>query len=268
MDLYISETDYVVSSETIDSLQSQLTRLGAGISRTVYDLGDGTVLKIQKGGNEYAGGNLSEFAAWQAIKGTEWEIHFAECIAVSDDGSWLIQRAIDETFAQRTDEWNIWWQEIGEEIGTTLGIGDLHYGNVGTTVQGDIKIIDYAWSGYIDMGWLVSQASKAQTSEPCECSVCNPCECGDCECIRCYPEGCECEPLQGCHAQECEPCLQREWRNRKFVPAVAFVLSVAVCEGHNVKRAAWDLEQRNFEREHEGQGNLFRGFRIRSFDPD
>lgn len=259
MDVYVSETDYVVSSETIDSLQSQLRRLGRGVSRTVYDLGDGTVLKVCHNVDSFAGNNLSEWQTWQRVKGTEWEVHFSECVAVSDDGTWLIQRAIDSTFEDDSAGWSEWWDETGREISETLGIGDLHYGNVGTTVSGQVKVIDYAFSGHVDLSWL----KVSRSEDECRCTLCVPCTCNLCDCERCNPNGCACDPFEGCREETCnvDGC---------YSDAVANVLSVAVCEDHNVDRKAWDLAHRNMIREVLGQGNLFgqNVYVYRSYDPD
>lgn len=247
MECYVSESNYVVSSDTLHELRSELRRLGAGVSRTVYDLGDGTVLKVCHDQHSHAGNNLSEWEMWQKVQGTEWEIHFAECIAVSDDGSWLIQRAIDQTFESDHVAWSEWYREIGADLSAELHLGDLHYGNVGTTVQGQVKIIDYAYDRFLDMGWLLSNRSDSD----CDCDECKPCYCNLCDCERCKPQGCDCDEFEGCNETECAQC---------YSLAVALVLSVPVCETHNVDRKAWDLNFRNYIREVRGQIPMFQPF--------
>lgn len=264
MSVYVSETDYYVSSETLSSLQSELRKLGEGVSRRVYDLGDRTVLKVCHSPNSFAGNNLSEWNSWQTVKDTEYASSFAECIAIAPDGRWMVQRAIDQTFdSLGYDRWREWWQEEGKEIEARFGISDLHPGNVGLDFNGNVVICDYAMN-----------EERGNAESFCQCEECipqstpysSPCGCGSCDCEDCKPEGCDCEELEGCNEKECEICAPI--RNFVWIGARHYVLSVAVCSAHYVPRIAWSLRARNAQLERQGQGNLFGGFRIRSIDPD
>lgn len=242
MTVYVSESNHIVSADSLYDLERSLPKLGQGVSRRVYDLGDGTVLKVGTG-SDFAGTNLSEAEQWRKVEGTQWEEHFAEVLAVADDGSWLIMRAVERTFVNDRSAWSEWYREVGSELTHSLKVGDLHYGNVGVTVQGQIKVIDYAWSeGSMSMEWLIEEESSCNCSE---CKPATPCSCDDCDCEECKPEGCDCEALKGCNVEHCKPCEDKGF----YVLAVQFAISVPVCESHKVKRACFSLRQRNWERE-------------------
>lgn len=253
MTVYVSDSDIIVSDETLYSLQSQLRKLGQGVSRKVFDLGDGTVLKVCINPDSFAGNNLSEWQTWQRVKGTEWEEHFSECIAVSETGEWLIQRAIESPFEDVShDQWSEWYRTIGKRIGAELGIGDLHPGNVGIDIYGNVKVIDYAYGGNCDLDWLAE-------SECSSCKLPTPCNCDDCDCEECNPEGCNCGTFDGCNWTECKVCQSNRINRNRFavVQAKKWVLSLKVCSAHYVTRKAWSLGARNRFLEINGQERMF-----------
>lgn len=252
MSVYVSESNVIVSDETVDSLRSQLKRLGAGVSRTVYDLGDGTVLKINHSDDgHFAGNNLSEWKNWQRIKGTEYEEHFAECIAVSEDGTWLIQRAIDRTLgdAAQYQEWSHWYNTVGKELSAEFGIGDLHYGNVGMTVQGNIVVIDYACTDEnLDLSWL---AKRNGICETCKSATLTPSPVHSCNELAC---------AYSCRWTFCDICnaIDKHGFRNAAQPKRAehYVLSIKVCNLHNVSRHAWSAGAHNRRLEENGQMKL------------
>lgn len=107
-------------------------RLGNGVSRHVYDLGDGAVIKIPFRNDEWI--NLREAQVWSDAD-TALRPHLAPVLAVSPTGSWLVMRkASDVGSWQRADR-------LHDAVGGR--IGDLHGNNVGV-VDGRDVIIDYA----------------------------------------------------------------------------------------------------------------------------
>lgn len=211
MTVYVSDSDILVSDDSVWDLTETLTELGSGVSRTVYDLGDGTVLKVNRRNpwHASAGDNLTEWQAWQEIKDGPFASCFAECIAIADDGSWMIQAAVSYVFSDDDDYsgYSEWWREVGKEACLYHRIGDVHPGNAGVTENGNVLIVDYGWTGgFMDAGAMFGDCSSAEVSESCNCNECKPCTCQDHECSDCFPEGDPCGSLEGCNWTYCDAC--------------------------------------------------------------
>lgn len=209
--VFVSDHSGIVSSETIPSLLNNASKLGQGVSRIVYDLGD-CVLKLNRGGSQ-CGSNESEFALWEQVRDTEDAQHFAAVYAIADDGSWMVSEkafAIFEDLGhderhERTDVFE--WRRIESRLRETYHVGDLHDANVGIRADGSILIVDYAMNP--NKGSSAATWSDLQESEQeCRCSDCrhaynNPDGCTDHECNLCRPNGCSCQSFEGCHETCC-----------------------------------------------------------------
>lgn len=253
MSVYVSETNHVVTDESAWDLRNSLPKLGSGVSRTVYDLGDGTVLKLQTGRFGGAGGNLEEWETWQRVKDSEFAHCFAECIAIGTDGAWMIQRAISEIFGfDQKSEWYEWWKTQGCEAAYFANVGDIHPNNCGYDRNGNVLIIDYAWSGFMDVSSVVMTDCSCCYPERSETP--EPCACGEHECSECFPSGDPCGPLEGCNERDCEQCGPG---TRNYHTAIAYVLSLACCARCYVSPIHWDLAVRNAKLEQGGQLHMF-----------
>lgn len=189
--------DVLVSDDNVYALTASLTRLGSGVSRRVYALTDDLVLKICYA-NRGAGGNLSEAAAWEEIEGTDNADYFARCFAVSPDGGWLIAErvlgSLHDSSAPEACGNPGEAKDDAARAARSLGVGDLHDGNLGWTVDGRCVVIDYAFNNH------AGRMEAYQESAPSFCG------CGDCQCARCYPDGCDCGVLEGCRRETCQGC--------------------------------------------------------------
>lgn len=206
--------------------------LGSGCTRTVYDLGDGTVLKVQRdNGPSFAGGNLTEYDAWQRVAETPDACYFAQVFGCSDSGAWLVAEYVENVgAAYGADRCTL------EDIGSRYGIRDLHNGNIGTRADGSPVIIDYAFNEAVNAssdpssdreshgistccanGTLCTRHHGPQDCEDVWCNRCHGADpCTDTDCDRCH-EGCEpecdvCHPADdnmtwNPHREECSKCL-------------------------------------------------------------
>lgn len=121
-------------------IASGCPRLGGGVSRDVYDLGDGNVVKVAKwhGGTD----NTDEIDLWKRVAGTENAKFFAPIIAADKSGRWLVMKKADTPPLGD----NIAGEEIVSRLRDVIskfGLFDIHYGNVGT-INNQPVLIDYA----------------------------------------------------------------------------------------------------------------------------
>lgn len=119
---------------------SGIPYISRGISRSVYDLGDGNVLKVQNATHR-DGCNSQELNLWKEVVGTEYEKSFAPIVAADKGGRWLVMKKAyvsDDDSTQRAIVDDL--RDVIREYGLT----DIHYGNVGS-YDGQPVIIDYAW---------------------------------------------------------------------------------------------------------------------------
>lgn len=125
-------------------------RLGKGVAREGWDLGDGRVLKRAIPSDEawpFWGDprehNQREWQAWEHANAAmrEW---LAPALACAGDGSWLLVRKAEQVGKLR-------WQDV-DRIEQAVGhvIRDLHDGNVGK-VDGKLVVTDY---GMVPIGGL------------------------------------------------------------------------------------------------------------------
>jgi hypothetical protein len=114
------------------------TFLGEGISRSVFDLNDGNVVKIEHNAGAFA--NRQEIDLWERVRGTEYEQYFAPIVAADfQSGRWIVMKKAD---MHDTYESNDFINDVHPAI-SQFGLYDIHTGNVGS-INGSPVIIDYA----------------------------------------------------------------------------------------------------------------------------
>lgn len=201
---------HIVSSDTIRDLKRSLPALGSGVSRTAYDLGNGSVLKVGAA-NGFAGGNATEVAAWQAHEGTEIAQYLAEIIAYdAEDFAWLIMRKVDGTIGNNYAAYQACRAAGFVTMMYGFGFSDLHEGNVG-----------YVEDPMEDSGFRFYVIDYAQNSEECSWigsnqypSHCETC-CGGCSvhswrgrsdacCSLARFEPSDCSQFRGCERVTCD----------------------------------------------------------------
>lgn len=117
-----------------------LEYIGSGISRRVYDLGDGNVLKVQTA--HYGKANPNEINLWKEVEGTQYEKFFAPIIAADEkDSRWLVM-AKAKTYNNDTQAGDNLVRKLRKVI-QHFNLYDVHFGNVGT-YNGRPVLIDYA----------------------------------------------------------------------------------------------------------------------------
>lgn len=154
MSVHVLAGDHIVSSDTIPQLRSTLPYLGNGVTRSVYDLGNGSVLKSGKADSCY-GGNLTEARTWEMLRDSEVGQYLAEVIAYdTEDGAWLIMRKVDGTIGDACSSVrDAYYSSDAYYVLSSSCIGDLHEGNIGYVVNCEEEedysfyAIDYAMSG-------------------------------------------------------------------------------------------------------------------------
>lgn len=201
--------EHIVSSDTIGDLKRSLKVLGSGVTRTAYDLGNGTVLKVGAS-NGYYGGNESEVLAWQALKDSDIGQYLCPIVAYDEEAyAWLIMRKVDGTIGDCSEASSAWYASgISREL-DYAGINDLHGGNVGYVDDGygnfTFYAIDYAMSdGYAD-----GEASGSWQEGHCA-TCCQGCtehewqgrDSACCASARFHSK--DCMTLQGCNQVWCD----------------------------------------------------------------
>lgn len=123
--------------------------LGLGATREAFDLGDGTVLKVDWNGGGTLGGCNAEAAIWEAADSMTRQ--FLAPVIASGDG-WLVMPkcAMNVTEAEG-EAYDV------EAEGFGVIINDLHPMNLGRMADGTVVCIDYAAGFYADgcdgCGW-------------------------------------------------------------------------------------------------------------------
>ncbi len=129
--------DVLVTDDTVSTLDSYLARLGQGVSRTVYALGEDHVLKVDRpdGGKSWAGGCADELSVWENAD-TLIRDYLAPIVAAGD--GWLVMERCDLAGCYvDTDEL---------EDALREWTGDLHIDNVGRRrTDGELVALDYAF---------------------------------------------------------------------------------------------------------------------------
>lgn len=165
MATHVLAGDHIISSDRIPSLTRELTRLGSGASRTAYDLGNGSVLKVSGAWNQ----NSLEVEMWNRIQGSGYEEYFAEIIAYDEEAfRWVIQRKADRT----AEQWELdeFVSEIGYELDSEFGIlCDLHPKNLGVIEDSEGNA-----ESYVIIDYALSDNRPSPT-----------CDCGDIDCPQC-----------------------------------------------------------------------------------
>lgn len=213
MSVTVLAGDHIISAETIPTLKRSLRELGSGISRTAYDLGNGSVLKVGRA-DGWAGGNRTEVEAWEMLKGSDVGQYLCPIIAYdSEDFAWLIMSKVDGTLNDDAYAACVWEDSGLQWEIERAGIGDLHRGNVGFVRDSSADdgfrfyVIDYAMNenrGADSDGW----------GEPSHCVSCCQ-ENGGCSrhSWQGRPDACcaygryqmsDCKTLQGCNEQWCD----------------------------------------------------------------
>ena len=184
--VYVSDrSNVMVSDDLLEDVITSANYLGAGVTRRVYDLGDGTVLKVNKNRQSYYGDCASEARAWEELRDDEAGEHLAPVLAVASDGTWLVMVKA-ESDGYRLDG-------KARRILERAGIDDLHPGNIGKLSDGRLVAIDYA----------LNTNPRASVSAPVSISiVAEPthCSCSDCR-FNEHRQGCCAVPA---HCDECK----------------------------------------------------------------
>jgi len=254
--------DHIVSADTIPSLKRELRTLGSGVSRTAYDLGNGTVLKVGSA-DGWAGGNRTEVECWEALRDSDIGQYLSPIIAHdSESFAWLIMRKVDGILADDSRARSEWYDSgISWEL-ERAGINDLHDGNVGYCYDEDSDsysffVIDYAMSG----------------SEDDHCGTCCARENNGCSwhswqgrsdacCGTARFQSHDCSFLKGCNQEWCDAPGCNEWADRKVrtlwhleqgwhTHKMVWTQDVAiVCAVHaprNMEQINWERERLHFQ---------------------
>lgn len=115
--------------------------LGNGVSRYVYDLGDGNVLKVSSWEN--GKDNADEIRLWKSVQGTKFEKFFAPIVAADTEGRWLVMRKADCFDVYNEDAEGRRAVSLVQDAIQEYGLIDIHWGNVGI-LNGNAVIVDYA----------------------------------------------------------------------------------------------------------------------------
>lgn len=115
--------------------------LGGGVSRDVYDLGDGYVIKIAKQ-VAFTDYNTDEIELYKRAREDGNADYFAPIIAADSSGRWLVMQKAD-TSGERDIALG---RQIVDDLHAVISeyaLYDIHIGNVGT-IDGNPVLIDYA----------------------------------------------------------------------------------------------------------------------------
>lgn len=145
----VQGSETLVSDETVPSLAPSLSRLGQGASRIAYRLDSETVLKVTYA-RCFAGDCGTEVEVWETAPSYEKK-YLAKILAHGN--GWLVMERVCCVGDFCEDCWDgdgyAWREAVGEmeDALGAMGVGDLHNGNYGTTSDGRVVAIDYAFSG-------------------------------------------------------------------------------------------------------------------------
>lgn len=124
--------------------------IGSGTSRVVYDLGDGTVLKVPKS-EESAWCNLKEYENWCDVA-SEHEGMFAPVVQCEGSGLWLIMERAHHSFHDcwRMDCTHLTYPDLDNSghldfLSDFYDLQDMHLDNFGIFPDGTVRAIDYVY---------------------------------------------------------------------------------------------------------------------------
>lgn len=224
MAVHVLAGSHIVSTDTIDDLKRSLPRLGSGVSRTAFDLGNGTVLKVGKA-NSFAGGNQTEVAAWEALcDNPEVAPLLGEITAYDSEGfAWVIMRKADGVLGDNYTAKVAFDQNSNlKTILRAYGISDLHEGNIGYVEDASedcgfrFFAVDYAMSGYCTDPFVSDAYSPSHCATCCRgCSSHSDKPRSDACCTIGGNHSQDCASLAGCNAVTCDhpECAQRAVRD-------------------------------------------------------
>ncbi|KKK96577.1 hypothetical protein LCGC14_2661390, partial [marine sediment metagenome] len=147
--IYKSDTSGVTVSPGMDMKDWRdlgLPFIGGGATRTIYDLGDGNVLKvaINRSAPSLNGlkSNMREAKVWAQAANTDDSQFFAPIIAACPDGSWVIQEKANCGYSEDYDYKD---RDAARAVAkkAPYKVHDLHEANFGV-IEGRVVIIDYA----------------------------------------------------------------------------------------------------------------------------
>lgn len=139
-----------VSPERMKALKDgQDEYLGSGCSRNVRAINRDYVLKHSPG---YPYCNQQEWKFWQWAKENGQDRFLAPCLAISEDGEYLMQERVKCTLAQipgwyGAGEGRRKYEQRYDELlrwASDHRIHDTHAGNIGLTYDDRLVMIDYA----------------------------------------------------------------------------------------------------------------------------
>ena len=98
----------------------------------------------------FVGANLFELFVWNAVSGSKWRAVFGECLAISDNGRYLMMERLDDI---KPDDYS-------KTPNVPVWISDVKPENFGRTKAGLIKIRDY---GAAKIGVVLANAEPHRT---------------------------------------------------------------------------------------------------------
>ena len=148
---------YEVSDATIPNLHDALPKIGNGMFRTAYDMGDVVVKRATKGTARERECNLGEAALWAKVKDTEVAPMFAAVLACASGGDWLVMEKAASTLwgIYGLDDWSSdkykaanahirTFKEVYAGAIQEYKVGDMHGANIAMMTDGRTAMIDYA----------------------------------------------------------------------------------------------------------------------------
>ena len=228
----------LAAGEVSDGVVGAAKYLGAGVSRGVYSLGDGTVLKVAR--NERIANlhtNCNEVAVWvEAVRryrrgDLPYRLlrRFARIVAADPSGYWLVMEEAQHT-AESFWPWSPWgrWENMKnmplaerrrewcrklaarrtlaavDLAADELCVEDTHNGNIGYA-NGRWCVIDYAFdSNYNLTDWEDNGGTYDDDDDEDTCS-----------CMDCHRDGCDWDGCDLCHgAESCAEDGCWCWRGR------------------------------------------------------
>ena len=121
--------------------------LGSGVTRIVFDIGNGYIVKFQFGtySHNHKRPNIDEHKQYkQACKDGKHKL-FAPAVYISDNGLWLVMKKLVTTISNDRTQANVnKYNHLVREINSNYNnIGDLHKANVMINDKGNAQAIDY-----------------------------------------------------------------------------------------------------------------------------
>lgn len=121
--------------------------IGSGSSRKVFLAKDDPSVVIKKASNGNPGTNFTEWFIWNAVKDTDLENLFGECLTISETGNFLIMEILNDIAHED-------YKMIPE---LPIWIQDVQPTNIGKDKLGRYKIRDYAM---VRIGEVLAKARR------------------------------------------------------------------------------------------------------------